>query len=332
MRIGLAGAGRIGARHAATLAGLATVDTVLISDPDAGRAREVAAATGGRYVAGPDELLAGCDGLVVATPTGQHAELIGRAAAAGRPVFCEKPVAGDLAATRAVLDTVAAAGIALQVGFQRRFDPGYSAVRDAVRAGALGTVHTLRACTSDRTPPPAAYIAGSGGIFRDCSVHDYDAVRWVTGREVVEVYATGANTGAAYFAEASDVDTGVSVLTLDGGGLAVCTTTRYNGAGYDARLEVCGSTGTLVAGLDERAPLPAAGGAAPSEPYRDFADRFAAAYAAELAAFVELAAGRRDNPCPGTEDLAALTVAVAADRSRRTGRPVRVAQVTATGM
>lgn len=330
MRIGLVGAGRIGACHAETLTGLPAVETVVITDPDRDRAVAMADKTGARRADSLDELIDGVDAIVIATPTDTHAALIRRVVAAGLPIFCEKPVATDLADTRTLLAEVADAGIELQVGFQRRFDAGYVALRDAVRGGRLGTVHTLRACTSDPAPPPAAYVAGSGGIFRDCAVHDFDAVRWVTGREIVEVYATGANTGADYFAAAGDVDTAVSVLTLDDGTLSVCTATRYNGAGYDVRLEACGSGGTLVAGLTDRAPLLPADPVAPVEtaPYQGFADRFADAYAAELTAFTELVAGHRDNPCTGADALAVLLVAEAADRSRREHRPVAVEEMT----
>ncbi|BCJ35923.1 myo-inositol 2-dehydrogenase [Actinocatenispora thailandica] len=328
MRIGLVGAGRIGACHAGSLSRLAGVDEVLLADPDPARVELVAADTSARPARMAD-LLDRADGVVVATPTGTHAQLIRRIADAGLPIFCEKPVAADVAETRAVLAHVAAAGVALHVGFQRRFDAGFAAVREAVRAGELGVLHTVRACTSDPRPPSPEYLAHSGGIFRDCAVHDFDAVRWITGQEVTEVSALGGTTGAAHFAEHGDVDTAVAVLTLSGGCLASCTATRYNGGGYDVRLEACGRDGTLVAGLDARAPLPSAepGWPAPGTPYQGFADRFAAAYSAELAAFVEVVRGERDAPCTGADALAALLVAEAAERSRREHRPVRVEEV-----
>lgn len=338
MRVGLIGAGRIGALHAETLAGLDAVDTLLIADADPVRAGQVATKVGQPAVAVPGvaDLFAAradrVDAVVVAAPTFAHAELIGAAIRARVPVFCEKPVAPDLPGTRAVLDLVAAAGVPLQVGFQRRFDAGFVAVREAARSGRLGWLHTVRSCTSDPIPPAAGYVATSGGLFRDCGVHDYDVVRWVTGREVVSVYATGANRGADFFTAVGDVDTAVAVLTLDDGTLAVCTATRYNGAGYDVRLEVCGSAGTLVAGLDNRAPLAFANGEPGwpvGQPYAGFADRFRDAYAAELSTFLDVAAGRADNPCDGAEALEALLVAEAADRSWREGRPVTLAEVRA---
>ncbi len=330
MRIGLIGAGRIGAFHAETLVALPAVRSLVVADADQRQARAVAEKLGAEHAGDVTTLLGSpLDGVVIAAPTTAHAQLIGAAARAGLPIFCEKPVAGTVAATRAVLADVAAYGVELHIGFQRRFDAGYLAVREAVRAGSLGWLHTLRACTCDPQPPHPAYLPTSGGIFRDCSVHDYDMVRWVTGQEVVEVYATGSNRGEDFFADADDVDTGVTVLTLTDGTLATCSATRYNGAGYDVRLEAAGSAGTLVAGLGEQTPLSSTEepGWPAGAPYGGFLERFRAAYVAELTAFTEVAAGRLSSPCTGADALAALLVAEAADRSRRDNRPVRVAEV-----
>jgi myo-inositol 2-dehydrogenase/D-chiro-inositol 1-dehydrogenase len=329
MRIGLIGTGRIGAFHAVTLAGLPAVTGIVVHDADERSARAVADEVGARYAGDLDGLLgAGLDGVVIAAPTAFHAELVVAAGRAGLPVFCEKPVAGTLEETDEVLAALEAAPVPLQIGFQRRFDAGYQEVRAAVADGRLGWTHTLRACTSDPTPPHPGYIPASGGIFRDCSVHDYDIVRWVTGREVSEVYATGANRGEDFFAAAGDVDTAVTLLTLDDGTLASCTATRYNGAGYDVRLEVCGSKGTLAAGLTDQAPLTSAEGAPwpAGTPYGGFMERFRHAYRAELTAFTEVVAGSRPSPCTGQDARAALAVAEAATRSRIEGRPVRLTQ------
>ncbi|MFI1094001.1 Gfo/Idh/MocA family oxidoreductase [Streptomyces sp. NPDC020917] len=327
MRIGLIGTGRIGAFHAATLAGLDTVAGIVVHDADERSARTVADQVGATYAGDLDALFgADLDGVVIAAPTAFHAELILAARKAGLATFCEKPVAGTLAETDAVLAALDGTEVPLQIGFQRRFDAGYLALREAVADGRLGWTHTLRAVTADPAPPHPGYIPASGGIFRDCSVHDFDIIRWVTGREVTEVHATGSNRGEDFFAAAGDVDTAVSLLTLDDGTLATCTATRYNGAGYDVRLEVCGSKGTLAAGLTDRSPLTSAeGGAWPAgTPYGGFMERFKDAYRAELAAFTEVVAGLRPSPCTGQDARAALAVAEAATRSRLEGRPVRV--------
>ncbi|MEU6121525.1 Gfo/Idh/MocA family oxidoreductase [Streptomyces sp. NPDC047123] len=330
MRIGLIGTGRIGTFHSAVLGRLPEVTSLVIADADAARATALAARTGAR-AASVDELFgAGLDAVVITAATSAHAELIGRAARAGLPVFCEKPIALDLTGTLAALAEVETAGTVLQLGFQRRFDAGYAAAREAVRTDRLGRLHTVRAITSDPNPPPAAYLPLSGGLYRDCLVHDFDILRWVTGREVIEVYATGSDAGPAMFREAGDVDTATAVLTLDDGTLATATATRCNGAGYDVRMELAGERDQVAVGMDERTPLTStepAGPAAPLKPWSGFLERFAPAYEAELAAFVDVVAGRRANPCDGREALHALRIAEACERSRRERRPVPLAEI-----
>jgi myo-inositol 2-dehydrogenase/D-chiro-inositol 1-dehydrogenase len=339
MRIGLIGVGRIGAFHAATLRGLPGIDSVVVADADADRARAVAArlgiqaaSPGVSHAAAPldDLLAAGIDALVIATGTGTHPELIRRGVEAGIPVFCEKPVAPDIDGTLDVIKSTASA--AVQIGFQRRFDAGFQAARRAVRSGELGWVHTIRSTTLDAAPPPADYISGSGGIFRDCAVHDFDAVRWVTGRDIIQAYATGANRGEEFFRAAGDVDTASAVLTLDDGTIALVSCGRYNGAGYDVRLEVLGATGSVCAGLDDRMPLRSAdpGVRFPAgPPHQQFMERFRDAFAAELAAFTEVAAGRSASPCTPQDALEAFYVAEACELSRHRNEPVPIAEVRA---
>ncbi|POX48546.1 Gfo/Idh/MocA family oxidoreductase [Streptomyces sp. Ru72] len=331
MRIGLIGAGRIGTYHAASLSRHHEVGSLIITDVDTARARQLADRLGATAAPGVDEVFTwGVDAVVVTAATAAHAELIGRAARSGLPVFCEKPIAVDLAGTLAALAEVDAAGTVLQMGFQRRFDAGYSAAREAVRSGRLGRLHTVRALTADQAPPPAAYLPVSGGIFRDCLIHDFDILRWVTGREVSEVYATGSDAGGAMYREADDVDTAAVVLTLQDGVLATATATRTNGAGYDVRMELAGELDTIAVGLDDRTPIAStelAGPPAADKPWRGFLERFAPAYEAEIAAFVEVVRGERANPCDGGEALQALRVAEACELSRRERRPVRLGEI-----
>ncbi|UGY94329.1 Gfo/Idh/MocA family protein [Streptomyces gobiensis] len=328
MRIGLIGTGRIGSFHARTLRSLPGVTGLLVADADAARAAEVAAPLNATALPSPADLLAEePDAVVIASATASHAELISAAAQAGLPTFCEKPIAIDLEGTLRVLAEVEAAGTVLQIGFMRRFDAGYTAAREAVRSGRLGRVHTVRAVTSDPAPPPPAYLPLSGGLYRDCLVHDFDILRWVTGREVVSVYAVGSDAGPAMFQEAGDVDTAAAVLTLDDGTLATATATRVNGAGYDVRMELAGERDQIAVGVDARTPLTSVEPTAiPAEgkPWQGFLERFAPAYEAELAAFIQVVRGEIGNPCDGREALHALRVAEACEQSRREGRPVTV--------
>jgi myo-inositol 2-dehydrogenase/D-chiro-inositol 1-dehydrogenase len=330
MRVGLVGTGRIGVLHAETLTDHPEVAGLVVADVDMGRARQVADKLGAE-VAGVDELLeGGADAVVIAAATPAHAGLVHRALDAGMPVFCEKPLAADVAGSREVLAHARAAGVSLQVGFQRRFDAGYRAARAAVRDGQLGWIHSVYATTFDPVPPRADYITTSGGLFRDCLIHDFDSLRFVTGSEVVSVFAVGGNKGAAFFAEAGDVDTATVSLLLDDGAVATVLGGRYNGAGYDARFELHGSSATIAVGLDERAPLrPAQPSASWPDfrPYASFFERFQAAYATELADFVGHVLGRIPNPCPPEDALEALYVAEAASLSRTQGRPVRLDEV-----
>ncbi|MEU2251725.1 Gfo/Idh/MocA family oxidoreductase [Nocardia xishanensis] len=329
--LGLAGTGRIGTAHAETLHELPGVDRVLVADIDTTRAHAAAAKLGVEAVPDTQTLLAaGLTGLVIATATDSHPTLIAAAVDRGIPVFCEKPVAADIDGTLAVLDRLRGTGVPVQIGFQRRFDAGYRAARAAVASGELGWLHSLRATTLDPAPPPADYIRRSGGLFRDCGVHDFDIIRWVTGREVTEVYAHGANRGDEFFTTAGDIDTGATLLRLDDGTIATVNLSRYNGAGYDVRLEVLGSRGNAIVGLDDRAPLRSVEPAHPASPYPaypGFMERFRRAYTEELATFVTVATGSTPNPCTVADALEAAYIAEACERSRTERRPVALTEV-----
>ncbi|GAB3932469.1 Gfo/Idh/MocA family oxidoreductase [Kribbella albertanoniae] len=326
MRIGLVGVGRIGAFHASTLKALPAVDQVVVADADPGRAETVAKELGLSFAPDVASLLSGgLDGFVIAAATGAHAELIAAGVAAGVPTFCEKPVALDLAETQRVVELVEAGDVPVHIGFQRRFDAGYQAARAAVESGELGFVHHIRANTNDAVPPHREYIPQSGGFFRDCTVHDFDIIRYVTGREIVSAYATGANRGEAFFGQYGDVDSAAALLTLDDGTFAMVSGTRYNGAGHDVRMELQGSLGSIAVGLDEHTALRSAepGVNFPAgPPHLTFMDRFQPAYVAELTAFTEVAAGTRDVPCTVRDALAAFRVADACELSRAENRVV----------
>ncbi|MET9257406.1 Gfo/Idh/MocA family oxidoreductase [Streptomyces sp. NPDC003717] len=329
MRIGVIGTGRLGTIHADMLSRHRDVGSLILTDADLSRAQELAHRLGETAAPGVDEVFRwGVDAVVITTSTRAHAELIGRAARSGLPVFCEKPVAPDLPGTLQALAEVEAAGTVLQIGFQRRFDAGYAGAREAVRAGRLGRLHTVRAVTSEAPAADGRGLEPWAGLYRDTLIHDFDALRWVTGREVTEVYA--ADTGPA-----GDADTGAALLTLAGGALATVTATLLHGAGYDVRMELAGERDQIVVGLDDRTPIASTEPTGPppaDKPWTGFAERFAPAYAAELTAFVEVVRGERPNPCDGREALRALRIAEACELSRREHRPVPLAEVPGGAM
>lgn len=330
MHVGLVGTGRIGAFHARGLSESPFVDRLTVTDADAERAAQVAQALGARHAESPEALLqSDIDAIVIAAATPAHATLLHMAAEARVPAFCEKPIALDLAATDAVIEHVERAGVMVQVGFQRRFDAGYQAAREAVRSGVVGDVHLMRLATHDPAAPPEAYIAASGGIWRDLAIHDFDIAPWVMGRQVVEVYSDG-HANDDMFARHDDVDAACAVLRLEGGVLAVLSATRNDPRGYDVRMEVFGMRDSVAVGWDGRTPLRSIepGVESPREPgYRDFMDRFEPAYRAELQGFLVAVREGGNSPCPVGEARQALAVALAADRSRREHRPVRVEEV-----
>lgn len=334
--LGLVGVGRIGVMHAHNIAALngelnpRGVNVRLrLTDVAEDHARNIAAGLGAEFLPSVADLIAsGIDGLVIATGTGTHPELIRAGVDAGIPVFCEKPVAMDVPDALPVLDYIRDNDGVVQIGHQRRFDAGYVEAKRAYQAGELGWIHSLRAVTCDMTPPPVEFLATSGGLFRDCSVHDFDILRWLTGREIVEVYAKGSNNGDPAIGGVGDVDTALAVITFDDGTVGTVSASRYNGAGHDVRLEIQGSRRSIMVGLDNKTALASAEagiGFPAGEPHKTFAERFDQAYRSEMAAFVELILGERENPCTPEDAVAASRVADAAQESLATGAPVRVA-------
>jgi myo-inositol 2-dehydrogenase/D-chiro-inositol 1-dehydrogenase len=331
MRLGLIGLGRIGAFHADTLSHLDTVDSLVVTDAVPSVTASVAERFGAEAAQSPAALISGgVDGIVIAAATDAHNVLIRAGVDAGIPVFCEKPISRLVDEAIAIAEHVNSSGVPVQIGYPRRFDNAYLAARDTVVSGELGWVHTVRSTTLDPAPPPREYVAVSGGIFRDCSVHDFDTVRWVTGREVVEVYATGSARGDNFFTELGDVATAQTLLTLDDGATAVVSNTRYNPRGHDVRLELHGTVDSVVAGWTDSTPLrnlePDTSWPA-GKPWTFFMDRLADAFRAELTAFTEVVAGQRLSPCTVDDAVAVTWIAEAATLSLQEHRPVRIDEV-----
>ena len=327
-RIGLLGVGRIGIMHARILA--PKVESLVVADVVPERARQAADELGAR-VRSVEDLFDSddLDGVVLATPTDAHARHIEAAVRLGVPIFCEKPVALDIASTERANAAAKSAGVPVHIGFQRRFDAAYAAARERLAAGKIGELRRVHMHTLDQAPAAREFLAASGGIFTDCLIHDFDALRWVTGREVEEVFAFGTDLGLPDFADFSDVCETVLALRLTGGALATAHSSRFNGAGYDVRMEVHGTEGTDVVGMDERLPVRSLepGVAYPSgEPWVDFIARFADCYERELEAFLDVVAGKGEVPSTIDDAVASLRVAEACAASCREGRPVKVAR------
>jgi len=320
--IGLAGTGRMGRVHAGSLAGrCAVAELACVYDADGERAAAVAAEYGVPAATTFAELVERSAAVAIATPTGSHAELTVTAARAGRPVFCEKPLSLDRATTVATIEAVEAAGVPLQVGFHRRFDPDWAAAAARIAAGELGEVTYFRTSLRDMTPPDPNFLAGSGGFFVDVTVHDLDVARWLVG-EVVEVTAHGAASDPA-FAALGDIDTAVCVLRFANGALGVIDNSRSARYGYECSTEVMGTLATVRV----EAPRPVewrTPGQAGYPLARDFEERYPAAYAAELDAFARCVLDGTPPRVTGRDALAAFDLSVAATESWRTGTTVTV--------
>ena len=330
MRVGLLGAGRIGAFHAGVLAEHEDVDTLMIGDVDAERAAAVAEEVGGQP--GTIEEVVGLelDAAVIAAATPAHAELINVCLDKGLPTFCEKPVALDYEETVAIVDRIESSGTVLQIGFQRRFDAGYREARRLIETGGLGTLYSIRLATHDPEPPPEDYIPQSGGIFRDLHIHDFDALRWLVGSEAEEVYAQGSAREFEVFGKYGDFDATAAMIRMIDGVLAVVTGGRQDPLGYDVRTEVFGSGDSISVGLDQRMPLRSVepGVLPPEGPaYPGFLIRFEQAYRDELGHFLGLVQGRGENPCTARDSLEALRIAIAAEVSVAERRPVQLKEI-----
>ncbi len=330
MKVVVVGAGRMGRRRAELLARHGAVESVVVASRNEPSARAVADSVGGRCVPLGAALEVRPDAVVVSLATASHAEHLLAALRLGVPILTEKPLAVDLAGTREVVAAARSAGVEVQVGFQRRFDPAYVEAARLVATGALGTLYHVHMTSHDRDVTPEEYIPGSGGIFRDLHVHDFDAARFLTGREIVEVDARASVRAHPRFARHDDFDVATVLATMDDGLVVTVTGARHDPLGYDFRVEMFGTEDSVAAGASPRTPLrslEAGGPGVPERPYEGFLDRFAAAFEAETSAFVDLVLGRGTNPCPPEEAARAMEAAVACERSVAEHRPVGLAEV-----
>lgn len=331
--IGLIGAGRIGRVHAQALARSVPGARLLgVADLKEEAAVEVAEAQGIPW-AGTDHraLLddANIEAVLICTSTDAHARLIVETAQAGKHIFCEKPIALSLAATDEAIAAVEHAGVKLQIGFNRRFDTGFSRVRDLVTDGVVGAVHLVHIISRDPAPPPLEYVQVSGGMFLDMTIHDFDMARFLTGSDIVDVTTAGAVLVDPAIGVAGDVDTALVTLRFANGALGIIDNSRRAVYGYDQRVEVFGSAGVAQAGNNTltNVSLTNEDGRHSDKPLYFFLERYAAAYTAELQAFCRAVVENEAPPVTGADGRAALVAGLAATRSLREGRPVKLSDV-----
>jgi myo-inositol 2-dehydrogenase/D-chiro-inositol 1-dehydrogenase len=330
VRLALIGCGRIGRVHADSIDVHPRAELAYVYDPLEDAAREVGTRFGATWGTDADAVFADAsiDAVVVASPTPTHVDFLTRAVRAGKAVLCEKPIDLDLARVDACRAEIGALSDRVMVGFNRRFDPSFRDIRDRVAAGEIGSLEQLTIISRDPAPPPAAYVAVSGGLFRDMTIHDFDMARYFLG-EVVEVTATGANLISDQIAAAGDIDSAVVVLRGAEGGLCSITNSRRCAFGYDQRLEAFGGLGMLTAAnqLPTSVRFSGAEHTEVAAPYHNFfLDRYTPAYRAEMDHFVTVVE-TGSAPSPGfTDGRAALVLADAANESLRTGTAVKVAK------
>ena len=335
LRFGLIGAGRIGPVHAATLAyHVPQARLVAVADLKPQLAQALAASFGvPRVLASGAEIIADPDIDVVAicSSTDTHADLIVAAAAAGKHIFCEKPISLSLAEIDRALAAVAKAGVKLQVGFNRRFDSNFLRVRQAVASGEIGTPNIFHIVSRDPFPPPLSYLRPSGGIFLDMMVHDFDMARFLLGEEVEEVYAQGAVLVDPGFAAEDDFDTALVMLRFRSGAIGTIDNSRKSTFGYDQRVEVLGSKGKIA--TENRYPNQVTVSGEKTvysdPPYLFFMQRYPDSFAAEVAAFTQSVLEDKPVAVTGEDSRAPVVMALAAGKSSLEHRPVRLDEITA---
>lgn len=330
MRVLVVGAGRMGAIRVEDLVADPRVTEVHITNRNEARARDLASAWGATALPWERATEAVADAVVVAVGTDAHDHILKGVLPHGIPVLCEKPIALTLEETASAMALATRSGSVLQIGFQRRFDQAIRGVYDTIHSGGIGTLYSMTMASRDHIPSTKEFILGSGGIFRDLHVHDFDLVRWLTGSDIESVFATTRVREHQDYAEYDDADVSAISLTTVSGVQVVISGARHDALGHDVRLEAFGSRDSVSAGLNSRTPLRAIEGelALNANPYTGFVDRFRDAFRHETTSFVSFASGEIENPTPPESALESLRVAIACEASIRESRAITVADIT----
>jgi myo-inositol 2-dehydrogenase/D-chiro-inositol 1-dehydrogenase len=329
INIGIIGAGRIGRMHAENIVHIPSVNIKTISELFVDNVKEWAEQIGIQNVTTSYQDILNdpeIDAIFICSPTNTHGTIIKEAARAGKHIFCEKPVSPSTEETIEALEVVKEAGVKLQVGFNRRFDPNFQKVHETVKEGTIGEAHIVKITSRDPEPPPVEYIKNSGGLFFDMAIHDYDMARYVTGSEVEEVYVQGVNLVDPIFKELGDIDTAITILKFENGAIGVIDNSRKAVYGYDQRLEVFGSKGSVTAQNEHPTNVEIS---TETGVYKDklkhfFLDRYKDAYMIETHAFIDSVLNDKPLVCVGNDGLQAELIAKAAQESFETGKSVKL--------
>lgn len=331
--IGVIGAGRIGKLHAENLVRrIPEANVLAIADVLPAAAQETASRLGiPQATADYREILANPDiqAVAICSATDTHSQIIIESAQAGKHIFCEKPIDHSLDKIDRALTAVQAAGVKLQIGFNRRFDPNFQAVREAISAGKIGEPHIVRISSRDPAPPPLEYLKVSGGIFLDMTIHDFDMIRFLMDSPVTEVFAAGSVLVNPDIATVPDVDTAVITLRFASGAIGVIDNSRQAVYGYDQRVEVFGSKGAISAenNTQSRTTLSDASGVHTPSPLYFFLERYNEAYIAEMRQFIEAVEKGAPVPVTGDDGRAPVVIGLAAWKSLRENRPVQLSEI-----
>ncbi|WP_136464779.1 inositol 2-dehydrogenase [Flagellimonas onchidii] len=331
LKVGIIGIGRIGKIHLGNLLNMPDVEVVAAVNPSKA-GQEYARKLGVPNVSDNADIIFNndaIDAVVIGSSTDTHTEYIKKCTASNKAIFCEKPVDLSLAVVKETIDIVNTTKTPLMMGFNQRFDPNFSQVKKALKAGELGELHSLHIISRDPAPPPMDYIKTSGGLFKDMTIHDFDMARFIAGAEVVEVFAKGHNRIDPAIGEAGDIDTAMVMLTFENNATAVIENSRKSVYGYDQRLEAFGSKGMMRT----ENPLKTVNqyynesGKQESRNMDFFIDRYEEAYRLELRAFVDALKNNEAFPVTGKDGLEAMFIAEAANKSLKEGRPVKLTEV-----
>ncbi|GGD86162.1 inositol 2-dehydrogenase [Paenibacillus nasutitermitis] len=333
IKIGVIGAGRIGKIHADNLRRIPQAEIIAVSDLYGGEELQAWAEQRGIPTVTQDSeaILSNpeIDAVFICSSTDTHVDLIKRAAARGKHIFCEKPVSMDIRQTEEAVEAVRKAGVQLQIGFNRRFDHNFKRLREHVQAGEIGSPHLIKITSRDPEPPPEAYLKVSGGIFMDMMIHDFDMARFLCGSEVDEVFAQGSVLVDPVFAQYGDVDTAIVTLRFANGALGLIDGSRRAVYGYDQRAEVFGSKGSVSVANDfpSTAVITTGNGTRSEKPLHFFLERYQGAYIDETEQFIDCLLHGKSVPVNGNDGRQAERIAWAAKLSHQERRIVKLSEL-----